>query len=140
MSKLEITGERLRELRNENDWTQQDLANKLDVSKSSYGYYEKGDRNLNASILLKLSKIFGVSIDYLLGISDYPETSEHYLEKLSGLNINKELLKDEETVAILNKIFYLSEDADMTKNKLKALLNVFHSFKHYVILSSETFD
>jgi len=137
MNKLEIIGKRLKKLRSQTDWTQQDIADKLDVSKSTYGYYENGDRNLNASVLLELSKIFKVSIDYILGISDYPETSEHYLDKLSGLNINKDLLKDEETVAILNKIFYLSEDTKLTKNKLKALLNVFHSFKHYVIISTD---
>ena len=134
---IKIMSERLKGLREERDLTQQDLADELDVSKSTYSYYESGKRNLNASTLLKLSNLYNVSLDYIMGLSDYRQTSEHYLKKLSNLNLNDELLKDEETINILNKMFNLSTDFSITKNKLKALLNVFHSLKHYIIISTE---
>lgn len=61
---------RIKILREEFNFTQQDLANKLECSKSVIGLYESETRKPSMEILLKLSEIFNCSIDYILGKSD----------------------------------------------------------------------
>ena len=70
----------LKKLRQKEGMTQQQLAQKLGVSKSVVSYYELQERYPSPEILTKLSFIFHVSTDYLLGI----ETKESI--DLSGLN------------------------------------------------------
>lgn len=61
---------RIKLLREEFNYTQQDLANKLQSSKSVIGLYESETRKPSLEILVKLSEIFNCSIDYILGKSD----------------------------------------------------------------------
>lgn len=61
---------RIKMLREEFNFTQQDLANKLECSKSVIGLYESETRKPSMEVLLKLSEIFDCSIDYILGKSD----------------------------------------------------------------------
>lgn len=69
-------GQRLRELRIENGYTQETLASKLDVSPKTIGTWERGTREPPLKNLDKLSEIFDVSVDYLLGKSD----KKHYYD------------------------------------------------------------
>lgn len=62
--------ERLRHLRLLAEYSQQDLADKLKVSKQTISQYERGVREPDYDNLLALCDIFNVSTDYLLGISD----------------------------------------------------------------------
>ena len=57
---------RIKKLREEFGYTQQDLANKLNGSKSVIGLYENEMRKPSLEILVKLSEIFDCSIDYIL--------------------------------------------------------------------------
>lgn len=61
---------RIKILREEFNFTQQDLADRLECSKSVIGLYESETRKPSLEILVKLSEIFECSIDYLLGKSD----------------------------------------------------------------------
>ena len=61
---------RIKFLREELNMTQQDLANKLDSSKSVIGLYESETRKPSLEVLIKLSEIFDCSIDYILYKSD----------------------------------------------------------------------
>ncbi|WP_227860487.1 helix-turn-helix domain-containing protein [Clostridioides sp. ES-W-0016-02] len=61
---------RLKELRKELNFTQEDISKKIGLSKSAYGYYEQGKTVPDAYMIAELSKIFNVSIDYLLGKTD----------------------------------------------------------------------
>lgn len=61
---------RIKQLREENKWTQLELSKKMDCAMSSIAMYEKGDRKPSMEVLIKLSEIFNCSIDYLLGKSD----------------------------------------------------------------------
>lgn len=69
---------RIKLLREEFNYTQQDLANKLECSKSVIGLYESETRKPSMEVLIKLSEIFNCSIDYILGKSDIrsPELQE----------------------------------------------------------------
>lgn len=59
-----MIGERILELRKKNHMTQFDLAKALNVSPSAIGMYEQGRRTPNIYILIRLSKIFSVSMDF----------------------------------------------------------------------------
>lgn len=61
---------RIKLLREEFNYTQQDLANKLESSKSVIGLYENEARKPSMEILIKLSEIFNCSIDYILCKTD----------------------------------------------------------------------
>lgn len=62
---------RIRELRNERHMTQSRLGDILCVSQDTVSLWEKGKSIPSADQVIRLCKIFGVSADYLLGLSDY---------------------------------------------------------------------
>ena len=64
---------RIRDLREDNDLTQKEVAKKLNCSQQVYSNYELGQRDIPTDILIKLSSLYNVSTDYILGISDIPE-------------------------------------------------------------------
>ena len=64
-------GERLKELRLEKGLTQQELADKLKINAVTYLHYEKSQREPPLSLLVEFAKFYSVSVDYLLGYSDY---------------------------------------------------------------------
>lgn len=61
-------GSRLKELRKQAGLTQQQLAYQIGVSKSVVSFYELRERTPSPEVLIKLSAVFHVSADYLLGI------------------------------------------------------------------------
>ncbi len=63
---------RLRDLREDHDKTQQDIADILGTSQTMYARYERGANELPLRHLLKLVDYYGVSADYLLGRSNTP--------------------------------------------------------------------
>ena len=67
-----VVCEHIRELRIQRGLTQVDLANRLGVSKSVVSSYENGVHLPPYDILIRLSALFGVSCDYLLGVADTP--------------------------------------------------------------------
>lgn len=67
-------GTTLKELRQSAGLTQKQLAEKLWLSKATVSYYEQSLRYPSPEILVKLSNVFHVSTDYLLGIEDKKQT------------------------------------------------------------------
>lgn len=63
---------RIRDLREDHDLTQKEMAKTLNCSQQVYSNYELGQRDIPTDILIKLSAFYQVSVDYILGISDYP--------------------------------------------------------------------
>ena len=61
---------RLRDLREDHDKTQQDIADILGTSQTMYARYERGANELPRRHLLTLAEYYGVSADYPLGRSD----------------------------------------------------------------------
>lgn len=61
---------RLRDLREDHDKTQQQIADILGTSQTMYARYERGANELPLRHLLTLADYYGVSMDYLLGRSD----------------------------------------------------------------------
>lgn len=61
---------RIKDLREDMDLSQADVADILNCSQAAYSYYENGKRDIPTIVLIKLSNLYHCSIDYLLGISD----------------------------------------------------------------------
>ena len=64
--------ERIRNLREDRDLTQKQVAKELSCSQQVYSNYELGQRDIPTDILIKLSKFYNVSTDYILGITNNP--------------------------------------------------------------------
>ena len=61
---------RIRDLREDSDLTQQQVADKLCCQREVYRRYENGIREIPVSYVIKLARMYGVSIDYMLGESN----------------------------------------------------------------------
>jgi len=61
---------RLKDLREDSDLKQKEIAEFLHVKQNTYSQYENGQRQLPIEVLIKLAKYYNVTTDYLLGLSD----------------------------------------------------------------------
>ena len=61
---------RLKDLREDNDFTQKKVADVLKISQQYYSEYEMGKRPIPVSHLISLSKLYKTSIDYIVGLTD----------------------------------------------------------------------
>ena len=64
---------RIRNLREDKDWTQKYVAHILNCSQQVYSNYELGQRDIPTQILLALAKLHNTSTDYLLGNTNNPQ-------------------------------------------------------------------
>lgn len=79
---MSVLAYRIKELRKEKKLTQQELADKLDISTAAYGFYEQG-RNVPPLSKIKLmASLFDVSIEYLSGESTEPHKSEERYRRI----------------------------------------------------------
>lgn len=62
--------ERIRNLREDKDLSQKDMASILNISQRAYSHYENGDRSMSPEILIALAKFHNTSTDYLLGLTN----------------------------------------------------------------------
>ena len=64
---------RLRDLREDQDLTQEELSKAINITQRSYSYYERGDHMVPPEILCRLADYYRTSVDYLLGRTSTPE-------------------------------------------------------------------
>lgn len=64
---------RIRDIREDRDLTQRELAEYLHIGQNTYSQYETGQRQLPVTILIALAQYYGTSTDYLLGLTDKQE-------------------------------------------------------------------
>lgn len=67
---MEIFSRRIKELRLENNLTQKALAQRLETTNSAVCDWEKGRTQPDLQMLANIAKLFDVTVDYLLGLSD----------------------------------------------------------------------
>ena len=88
---------RIKDLREDNDLTKQELADKLDISERTLTRYETGESEPTISVLIKMSLIFNVSLDYICCIKD-----ETFITEAST---KEELVKiSENLISIIKRI------------------------------------
>ena len=99
----------IKSLRLQNNWTQQHVANLLNISLPRYSHYETGKREPDYDMLKQFSKIYNVTIDYLLDNNiNIKNSSKVDILKQSLISIGvigkNEVIKDKDLEKLLNFI------------------------------------
>lgn len=68
--------QKIRDLREDHDLKQRELAEYLNCSQRVYSNYELGQRDIPTEVLIKLSAFYGVSVDYILGLTPNPKRNK----------------------------------------------------------------
>lgn len=68
--------QRIRDLREDHDLKQREVAELLNCSQQVYSNYELGQRDIPTDILIRLSKLYKVSVDYILGLTSNPKQNK----------------------------------------------------------------
>lgn len=66
---------RIRELREDYDYTQSQVGEKINVPQRTYAYYESGERMVPPQVLSALADFYNISVDYILERTDNPKTN-----------------------------------------------------------------
>ena len=82
---------RIKDLREDNDFTQQQIADLLHIKQNTYSQYETGQRQIPIATLITLALFYNTSIDYLLGITDIKEP---YPKNKHTLRIQKTVINN----------------------------------------------
>lgn len=61
---------RLKDLREDRDLSQQEIADYLGMKQPQYSRYERGLRDIPTDVLIRLSRLYGTSTDYILGLTN----------------------------------------------------------------------
>ncbi|NJL96201.1 MAG: helix-turn-helix transcriptional regulator [Anaerolineae bacterium] len=113
---MEISiAERIRKLRLQNGWTQTELAERSDLERKSIIRYENGQNIPGGKALASLAKVFSVTTDYLLGLSDEPQpipASESALSavELEAIQVLRRARSDEHRARLVNALNALIPD------------------------------
>ena len=118
---LETIGKRIKKLRIKNKITQKQLADGLNVSKSTISYYEKGMRNISIDILVEIADFFDVDINVLIGrenkvsskLKDFKVSDEEikFVKILRKMKCYKNLVANPEEFARI--VDYETKDYDV---------------------------
>ncbi|SEP03324.1 helix-turn-helix domain-containing protein [Propionispora vibrioides] len=76
MLSREILGQRLKSLRLSNNLTLEQAGTKFKVTKQTVSYWEKGERVPSFDVATALAEYYGVSLDYLAGLSNNPKRNK----------------------------------------------------------------
>ncbi|MEK4267031.1 helix-turn-helix domain-containing protein [Bacillus sp. FSL W8-0940] len=106
-----MLGKRITSLRKQSGLTQEELAKKLNITRSALSQYELGTREPNYDLLIKIADFFEVSTDYLLRGTD-PKVQDKIFEDEA-----KRILSDPKT-------FLAARDGEVTQEILDAALEI----------------
>ncbi len=141
---LNITGERIKEKRLEKEWSQDELAKRLDVNRTTIAKWESGDNNLKQSMVKKVADVLGCTPGWLVGyegLSDieltnkylydpiwddgrdsYKDLNEYNKEYIMNIPINNKRIK-EEFSKCTKSISEISYDLEFKNGLLSDLLH-----------------
>ena len=89
---IKKSGERIHQLRIREGYTQSELASKLNIDRSFLSHVESGKKGCSVDLLVQLSNLFSVSLDYLALGKDKLSTKERIEELIADLTFFKESL------------------------------------------------
>jgi len=112
-------GQRIKQLRKQNNWTQKELAAKIDVRFPQLNKYECGLHAPPVEKLIKTAEIFDTTVDYLLTGNDSEERPLHNLRLMERFEALQEF-NAEDQEAVIKLI-----DAMIVKNKVEGVINPF---------------
>lgn len=64
--------QRLKDMREDHEYEQKDIAKVLETTQQQYSKYERGERQIPIHQLIRLCKLYNVTADYLIGLTDTP--------------------------------------------------------------------
>lgn len=99
----------IKALRKDKKWSQLELAERLNISKSSVNMYERGEREPNSEMLIKIADLFDVSIDFLIGRSVRGAT--HYSCGVSVFRASTQSVMDSLTEILVPGEFWVAFSA-----------------------------
>ena len=67
---------RIRDMREDADLTQAQIADMLGIAQTVYSRYERGERELPMHLFIRLSQHYAMSLDYMVGLSDQPKPTK----------------------------------------------------------------
>lgn len=108
---------RVKELRTERNLRQTELAEKVNTTQQTISRIENGENTLPADTLIALANFFGVSIDYILCLTDSRRTNEAQIDYNKTLEKNYRLCKGYEQLSLHNQnlIYNLIEQLNQSK-------------------------
>ncbi|AMM96316.1 MULTISPECIES: helix-turn-helix domain-containing protein [Bacillus] len=110
-------GERLKFVRAQKKWSQEYAAEKIGISKAVLSNYERNYRDPDTNTLKKISEIYNVSTDFLLGRDEDEDISDPVLSAAFKEAIEE--LKDEDTLLLMKSGNIDAETATLIKKALK---------------------
>lgn len=78
-------GERITQLRKQQNLSQDELAKKVGVSRTIIGNYERNANTPSIEVLLKLAKVFNVSVDFLIGEGELSSYDKEVLKRIEDI-------------------------------------------------------
>lgn len=115
---MEFLQKRLREVRLQRNETQQQVADKLHISRKLLSNYECGTREPSADMLVAFSIYYNVTVDYLVGASTVQEPYRRYPEFIVNL-LNDYNYMSSESIEDLQKYIELLKIRDTVKRQQK---------------------
>lgn len=106
---MRTLGKRIRLLRHQNGWSQEDVAKKLEISIPAFSKIETGITDVNLSRIEQIAKLFDLSVVDLLTLND-SEEQKRYSEHLDVLN-NRLKEAEAEVVKLQKKVIELYESS-----------------------------
>ena len=85
MSNTLNIGSKISMLRKEKNWSQGELAQKIEASREIIGKYERNENLPSIEMTLKMAKAFGVTVDYLLGEGEYSSYDKDTVDRLKSI-------------------------------------------------------
>lgn len=113
--------QRIRDLKEDSDIKQRDVAQIIGMSEKQYARYERGETDVPMEVAIKLAKYYKVSLDYIAGLtndkkgfnkSDLPNSEVELLKKYRSLS-------KERQIRVLERIDMLTEDQEEENTKIK---------------------
>ncbi len=89
--KITPLAKKLKELRKLNNFSQQRVADELNIIRQTYSHYETGRNHPNSDILYKLSKLYNISVEGLLELSDGLSEYQNKYKELDEINYLNEI-------------------------------------------------
>ena len=104
---MNTLGKKIRLLRHQKGWSQEDVAKRLDISIPAFSKIETGITDVNLSRLNQIAKLFNLSLVQLLSTSDANEEKEKF-EEINDLN-QKLQVREAEVIDLQKKVIDLYE-------------------------------
>jgi transcriptional regulator with XRE-family HTH domain len=110
---MKTLGKKIRLLRHQKGWSQEDVAKRLDISIPAFSKIETGITDINLSRLEQIANLFEMSVVQLLTFND-AEYEQKYVNELE--NVNKKLMdRETEVIDLQKKVIELFEELRQSK-------------------------